>query len=508
MKKKSIQKFVGLAMATALTAGALAGCGSTASTAVSVEESAAADAPAAASGETAAAEVVEEKVVEKPDKIVWWTHDGLNGDDYVEEWDAAFEELTGIKLEHTAVSNNEYSELLELAFSSGTEPNIFDLSTDQKLAYYASQGACADLTDLLHESGLYDRVDESIWEAIAIDGRIYGIPTEMAAGIETYVRQDWLDRLGMAAPTNYEEYIEMLRAFRDEIEECTIPLTAPGLSVAQNLPEFYWDAEANFTYKDGQWVDGMLEDNFADAMYRLRDAYAEGLIDTEAVTNTTANCRDKWYSGVVGVFSYWYGKWGNTLDSQLKVNFPDAQLVGIEAIEETYYRYSNFNVKCIDGKLSDEEVEKIFYGWFGTIFDGSEGQALYYIGVEGKHCQKNESGQYEYLEMASAPGTVFQSVWGSPASSPFSWDDPDILPEVPEMSAATTATFMKNCVVPTTTPVSETLNAVTADLSSIRQELIAKMVMGDITVEDGIESYRQQAEALGVEQILAEMNGN
>jgi len=76
------------------------------------------------------------------------------------------------------------------------------------------------------------------------------------------------------------------------------------------------------------------------------------------------------------------------------------------------------------------------------------------------------------------------------------------------MSAATTATFMKNCVVPTTTPVSETLNAVTADLSSIRQELIAKMVMGDITVEDGIESYRQQAEALGVEQILAEMNGN
>lgn len=67
--------------------------------------------------------------------------------------------------------------------------------------------------------------------------------------------------------------------------------------------------EADFTFKDGKWVDGMLEENFAGAMYRLRDACEEGLIDMEAVTNNTNVCRDKWYSGEMGIFSYWSGKW-------------------------------------------------------------------------------------------------------------------------------------------------------------------------------------------------------
>lgn len=515
MRKNLVHRLLAAACVTALVAGSLAGCSGSSSSSSSTDSTSTETAEESSSTEETTVEetaeesgVVTKDSVDKPSKITWWTHDGLNEEDYVAEWNAAYEELTGITLEHTQVSNNEYAELLELAFASGTEPNVFDLSTDQRLAYYASQGACADLTDLLKESGLWDRVDEEIWEAIAIDGRIYGIPTELASGILNYVRGDWLEELGMDIPTTYDEYIEMLRAFRDEIDECTIPLTAPGLSNAQNLPEFYWDAEADFTYKDGQWVDGMLEDNFADAMQRLADAYAEGLIDTEVVTNTTSNCRDKWYSGTVGVFSYWYGKWGNTLNERLQENFPDAYLVGIPSIEETYYRYSNFNVKCIDGTLSDDEIRSIFYWWFGTIFDGSEGQALYYMGVEGLHSTVNENGQYEYLEMASSPGNVFASVWGSPGSSPFSWDDPSILPDLAEMNQVTMDTFKAEGVVPTTTPVSETLNAVTADLSAIREELIANMVMGVISVEEGMESYRQQAEALGVEQILAELNGN
>ena len=267
-----------------------------------------------------------DKTVEKPASISWWTHDGLNEADYVKEWDAKFQELTGIQLEHTQVANNEYTELLEVAFASGTEPNVFDVSCDQKVAYYASQGGIADLTDLVKSSGLYDNVDPAIWEAISIDGRIYGIPKGEASGIETYIRQDWLDQLGMEVPKNYEEYINMLRAFRDNIDACTTPVVAPGLHAAMNLPEFYWDAEAGFTYVDGQWVDGMLQDNFAGAMQRLQDAYEEKLIDMEVITNTTSACRDKWYSGEVGAFSYWGGKWGDTLTARLQENFPDAKV--------------------------------------------------------------------------------------------------------------------------------------------------------------------------------------
>lgn len=500
MRKKGV---VGIALAVAMAA-SLCACGGGESTPTTAQTT-----TASSGGQTTQAPeqtTTAEKVVAKPASISWWTHDGLNEEDYVKEWDAKFSEISGVTMEHTQVSNNEYSELLEVAFASGTEPNIFDLSCDQKVAYYASQGAIADLTDLIKESGIYDRVDPSVWEAISIDGRIYGIPREKSAGIVNYARQDWLDELGMAAPTNYDEYMNMLRAFRDNIDQCTIPLTVPGLHTAMNLPEFYWDAEADITYKDGQWVDGMLEDSFAGAMQRLQDAYGENLIDTEAVTNTTSACRDKWYSGEVGVFSYWAGKWGNTLDERLKANFPDASLAALDAIEETYYRHSGFNILCIDGRLSAEEVEQVFYAFFGTIFDGEEGQELMYCGVEGLHFEYDANGDMQYLNMKSNAESVFQSVWGSPWSAVVAFNDDTHLPKPTDKAIETDAVLDKTGKYKSTTPSSSTLNTITSDLAAIRQETIAKIVMGSLSVEDGLANYEKQAKALGIEQVLAEMN--
>ena len=227
MRRKGV---VGVVMAFALAA-SLCGCGgqdSPQSNTPTTTGQSANQTTASGSGENNTTD----KTVEKPASISWWTHDGLNEADYVKEWDAKFQELTGIQLEHTQVANNEYTELLEVAFASGTEPNVFDVSCDQKVAYYASQGGIADLTDLVKSSGLYDKVDPAVWEAISIDGRIYGIPKGEASGIETYIRQDWLDQLGMEVPKNYEEYINMLRAFRDNIDKCSVPVVAPGLHLS------------------------------------------------------------------------------------------------------------------------------------------------------------------------------------------------------------------------------------------------------------------------------------
>lgn len=448
----------------------------------------------------------EQKVVEKPESITWWSHDGLNEADYVKEWDAEFEAKTGIKMEHTQVSNNEYTELLELAFASGTEPNVFDISCEQKLAYYASQGGVADLTDLVMNSELYDKIGKDVWDAISIDGRIYGIPKGNPSGIETYVRQDWLDRLGMDAPTNYDEYIEMLRAFRDNIDECQIPLTVPGLTSAMNLPEFYQDAEVGFVKVNGEWIDGMAQDNFAGAMQRLQDAYAEGLIDVEAVTNTTSACRDKWYAGTTGVFSYWGGKWGNTLTNNLKEVVADSKVTGIEAIDESYYRYSSMTVYAIDGRLSEEEVEQVFTYFLEYINDGAEGQTLYYCGVEGVHHEKDENGNITYLNMVSNPENKYQSIWGTPWEAVCPFNEPEKVPQASEIVVETLATLQKSGVYTATTPVSETLNMITADLSAVKSEIIANIVLGKVSVEDGLAEYKAKAEQLNVAQVLEEMN--
>lgn len=444
--------------------------------------------------------------VEKPASISWWTHSGLNEEDYVKEWDAKYEEMTGIKLEHTQVSNNEYSELLEISFASGTEPNVFDLSADTKLAYYASQGGIADLTDLIKESGMYDLVDPLVWDSVSVDGRIYGIPGEMPSGAITYVRADWLKRLNMEVPTNYEEFINMLRAFKNEIPECKVALTVPGLKSEQNLPEFYQDASPDLTIVDGKWVDGMAQDNMVGAMQRLADAYAEGLIDMEAVTNTTGVCRDKWYAGEVGVFNYWAGKWGNTLQLRLQENFPDASLVGIDAIDETHYRYAGFNAYCISGRLSDEEVKQVFTYFLSTLFDGEEGQKLFYCGVDGLHSTLGADGNITYNKMKSNPENSFQSVWATPWLAVVPFKEPATVPQPEEMVTSTLATLTKTGTYKPTMPVSETYNTIVSDLTAIRDEAIAQIVMGKVSVEDGLADYKKKAAELGIEQVLEELN--
>ena len=62
------------------------------------------------------------------------------------------------------------------------------------------------------------------------------------------------------------------------------------------------------------------------ALQNLQDAYTAGLIDQEAITNTTSSCRDEWYAGTVGCFPYWGGLWGQTLTERLQQNDKNVEL--------------------------------------------------------------------------------------------------------------------------------------------------------------------------------------
>ena len=110
---------------------------------------------------------------------MWWiVHDGLKEEDGTAQWIEEFEKKTDIKLKLDRVANNEYDQLLDLAFASGEIPDVFDLSMDN-LALYAGQNAIADLTDLVENSDFYSLVDPSVWDSIRVNGKIYGIPKEV-----------------------------------------------------------------------------------------------------------------------------------------------------------------------------------------------------------------------------------------------------------------------------------------------------------------------------------------
>lgn len=494
ISRRSFLQVMGLAgAATVLTACGGSGSSSTANT------------PEAASEVAEAAGSLYE-TAEKPASMVWWVHDGLKLENGTDQWVDEFNKMTGIDLELDIIDNNEYATKLELAYASNTVPDTFDLN-GELLGSYAAQGAIADLTDLVHESGLYDRIDKNLWDAVALGGRIYGVPREVPSAVVTYVRKDWLDRLGMEIPTTYDEFITMLTRFRDEIPECTVPYTAPGLYNAQNLPEFYQGASAEYTKVDGKWVDGMMQDNMIAALTNMQQAYADKLIDTEVVTNTTSACRDQWYSGCVGAFGYWGGNWGQTLTVRLQQNVPDAEVVAIPPIEGAVYLYTAPSSQVISSKLSPAEIASIYKHFIMYSHDGGEGQVLFQSGVEGLHWEQ-QGDKLVPLPSLLNEAEPLNKVWATPwmAATELELTDKqmDLDPSVTD-SLAIADTYSKNLSV---FPVSEQRTMIASDLTTARQNVIAKVVMGQMTPEEGIAEYRATAEGLGIDIALEQMNAN
>ena len=493
MKKISRRAFLqaaGLAGAAAL----LTACGG------SSASSSAATPEAASEAGAAAASLYES--AEKPESMVWWVHDGLKLENGTDQWVEEFNKMTGIDLELDIIDNNEYYTKLELAYASNTVPDTFDLDGEH-LGSYAAQGAIADLTDLVHESGLYDKVDANLWDALMLNGRIYAVPREVPSACVTYVRKDWLDRLGI--PTTYDEFITMLTRFRDEIPECTVPYTAPGLYNAQNLPEFYQGASADYTKVDGKWVDGMMQENMLAALSNMQKAYADKLIDTEVVTNTTSACRDQWYSGSVGVFSYWGGNWGQTLTVRLKQNVPEAEVVAIPPIEGAVYLYTAPSGQVISSKLSPEQVASIYKYFIMYAHDGGEGQVLFQSGVEGLHWEQQGDKLVplpSLLNEAEPLNKVWITPWMSVTELELTDKQMDLDPAVTD-SLAIADTYSQNLSV---FPVSEQRTMIASDLTTARQNVIAKVVMGQMTPEEGIAEYKATAEGLGIDIALEQMN--
>lgn len=447
-----------------------------------------------------------DKNIAKPASISWWTHDGLNKENGAEEWFVEFEKFTGIHLDHQFISNNEYYIKLGLAFASKEIPEVFDLN-GSNLARYASQGAIRDLTDLVRNADFYDKVDPAIWEAIAIDGKIYAVPEEVPSAVVTYVRGDWLERLGMDVPATYEEFLEMLRRFKDEIPECEICLTAPGVGSERGLPEFYQGAHFGFAKVNGEWIDGFAQPDMAAAMQRMQDAYREGLLDRQIITNTTTTCRDAWYEGKVGVFTYWSGKWGGTLQEKLEANNAGAIAQPIEPIQEATYYFSPPGGYCISSQVSDKKAEQIFEYFFEYMHDGGQGQVLFQSGVEGVHWEQ-DGDMIKPLPNLADGATVTTSAWITPwmAISPLEVTDKKIKQaDAVVNSLAVTDKYAKQVAI---TPVSDALNRISSDLDRAKSSILARVVMGEMTVDAAVEEYRKVAEELNVAQVLKELNGS
>ncbi len=435
-----------------------------------------------------------------------------NGRDAIE---ARWEELhPGFDLEIIQPDHSAYYDVLQQRIASGDLPDVVLLSSTY-YADYAAAGILWDMTEAWENSKTKNSgrfTGDTVFEGLKINGKLYGFAPTRGNGCVTYVKQAWLDAVGMEAPTTYDQYIEMCKAFVEKFG--TYAISAAGFvgneaPFVNYLPEFYQDAYPYFVQQeDGTWVDGFTLDNMKAALQRIQDAVAAGIIDKETLTNKTSDARNKFYDDKFGVFTYWAGTWATNLKTNLEAKNLDGTLVALKPLEGLPPYYDRVPpMWCITAKCANPQA--VFDAFIDTMLDGGDTQMLWTYGAEGVHWSKSagtvlagtekeatyEDGQFHMLENLETAGTLYTKNHIDPmlalATFADGYYDPKEDSVKPEAKAASEL-FNANSRLASIVPATPVLSELNGDLTMIKSEIIADIALGTITVEEGYARFAEE----------------
>lgn len=261
----------------------------------------------------------------------------IEGDNYDENvWTRLIEERLGIKMvvEWSADgATDAFSNKLNMSIANEELPDIFPayFSTYSEAAH---AGLLTDMTPYIEQYGsealkqaLADNAD--LVEACKIDGKLYAIPnlpTSYQVDCQfLWIRQDWLDAVGMKAPTTWNELLEVARAFVTQDPDGNGVDDTVGLGLAGASP--WWGGVGSFDgiaeafhatclqnwVKDenGKIVYGSTQPQMKDALQAAADMYQEGLLDPEFMTKGIDEVVADIYNNKIGMtFGFnWAGYW-------------------------------------------------------------------------------------------------------------------------------------------------------------------------------------------------------
>lgn len=409
MKKR---RLMAAAMAAVMLTGTLAGCSAKSET----------SGTEAAKGESGASqaqteETLEGSLVSKEPKefTVFLNFNNMPFDSNWQVWQEAAKR-TNISLKGTiSLSNSNEEEAFNLMMSSGNLADIIGYVDASSLEKLGRDGGMIPLNDLIkeHAPNIQKVLDEDArfrQTAYSLDGNIYQIPKnqELKAAEFWWIRQDWLDKLNLKAPTTVDELHDVLYAFRNEDPNGNglkdeIPLFDRAGWKQPDEYLYLWDTSLEFYPRDGKMKYEPLEENFKTGVSNMIKWYQEGLIDPEIFTRG-ASSRDTLLGGDLGGCTH---DWVSTANynSTLQETIPGFQMAAIAppadqngVVKERVSRYPG-----VGWGISSQCKDPVTVIKFMDYFFTEEGSDLMNWGIEGDTFTRDADGSKHFTD------TVLQS---------------------------------------------------------------------------------------------------
>lgn len=448
----------------------------------------------------------------------------------VQQW----EEETNIAIEWENLSDQVFAEKKNLMLASDNLPDVlFNTGlSDAEIVTNGTNGTLLPLEDLIAEHAptlsriLEERPD--IRAALtASDGHIYTLPSVEELGILAhpnflFINKAWLDELGLPMPKTIDEYHAALKAFAEEDpngngEADEIPLSFRTDSFAANPHDLVAALGGQPENNDHRIVrDGTVEftantDGYRQAVDKLGDWYADGLIDPESFSQDDVAylSKGKADTPILGSFFWWEGK-----EMVGEERMDDYELVGIlEGVDGDRLASVANNQEIGRGAMAITRANKYpaaTMRWADRLFDPAM-SAQSNWGPIGVTLEEDENGLLVQIpaEKGESEGERRQRVApGGPKITTAEDFETVVAPEPrakerQELVEKFYTPHRANDAYPPVMLSNEELDQVsfpTADINTLVLEKFASWIVND-NVDEEWDGYLQQLDQLGVDDV-------
>lgn len=357
------------------------------------------------------------------------------------EWLQEVEERAGVEIKWEEVTA-DWDQKKGALLTSGDVPDLIigpNAITDADHVQFP--GLFEDLSDDLDKSlpnvkVMFDEKPETKEIATQLDGNIYGLPKYQrfwpATATRQFINQQWLENLGLKAPTNWDELYTVLKAFKeedangngdksDEIPMDFSPTGTVGFGFFQptvllgSTGITLTDASgAGYFAEDGKVKNFLTDERYKEMVAFLHKCYKEGLISKEVFTQdytkyqSVARGKDD-----VAKVGYTYGwevtdRFGNTLAPQYMSLAP--LKVSANSTEQVSWSYDfnglNYgaNMVTLSSQSKNKEAALKF---INELYDPEVSMQVLF-GSLGTNIEDKGDGSYKVLPPADEkmdPGT-------------------------------------------------------------------------------------------------------
>ena len=226
----------------------------------------------------------------------------------------------------TAEGYEAYSEKLNLHISRQELPDVFACNVAQ-FQMLCEAELIQPLDDVLEKyaadffkESLQDPAAQNALKQCMYDGKLMAIPLSNAGNGGAhlmFIRQDWLDNLGVEAPTNMDELEALMYAFTYDDPDQNGEDDTYGLCLGSEVVTTYMSINGiangfgafpeSWILKDGKVAYGSIQPEMRNALEKMADWYQKGIIDPEFIVKDNFAASMDMVAGKGGVvFSEWW----------------------------------------------------------------------------------------------------------------------------------------------------------------------------------------------------------